>query len=96
MSEWKAGAAARRDARATKDEPVAVRHPRKNRKRWCKGKVGVEHRPVIERDPFWDKYGACQPRGWWSGCYHWERCTVCGKVLRRFLGADCPDRKECC
>lgn len=48
VSEWKAGAAKRRDIRATKtpDAIVNVKGKTKKTKRWCKGKTGVEHKPV--------------------------------------------------
>jgi hypothetical protein len=47
MSDWKSGAAKRRDTRATKtpDAIVNVKGKTKKTKRWCKGKVGVEHKP---------------------------------------------------
>lgn len=47
MSEWKQGAAKRRDARNT--ALPAIRPPsgsKKNTKKWCRGKAGVEHKPV--------------------------------------------------
>jgi hypothetical protein len=49
MSDRKAAAAKRRDARATKVEAETIRAPgghRKDRKKWCRGKAGVEHVPV--------------------------------------------------
>jgi len=47
MSEWKAGAAKRRDTRATKtpDAIVNVKGKTKKTRRWCKGKAGIEHKP---------------------------------------------------
>lgn len=51
VESWKETAAERRDTRNAKDEPVSReeaktvsgKRNRKDRKRWCKGKEGVEH-----------------------------------------------------
>lgn len=49
MSEWRVGAARRRDARNTRSPAEvpkgAAANAKKNTKRWCRGKVGVEHKP---------------------------------------------------
>lgn len=72
MSEWKAGAAQRRDERATKtDLPTRRSRGKKDTRRWCRGKVGVEHvtLPVI----------------WFSmlgSTYGWDECTNCRKKFR--------------
>ena len=47
MSEWRERANKRRDERQTK--APAIRPPsgsKKNTKKWCRGKVSVEHKPV--------------------------------------------------
>lgn len=47
MSDWRESANRRRDQRQTK-LPI-IRAPscsKKNTKRWCRGKVGVEHKPI--------------------------------------------------
>lgn len=47
MSEWRERANRRRDQRQTK--LPAIRAPsasKKDTKKWCRGKVGVEHKPV--------------------------------------------------
>lgn len=83
-------------------QPEVPRHrSRKNTRRWCRGKVGVEHdratrvsRNVtyrLTRDP---TSRVCYrpewyPTSWW--CNHEHYCTVCGKILRWSLGEDCPD-----
>ena len=67
-------------------ETKPVGNKRKNRKKWCKGKVGVEHQPVCmdfhkvkndytQHQPFKDK---C-----YSTSDHWRVlvCAVCGKEL---------------
>lgn len=44
MSEWQERAIRRRDERHTKIESIrAPARPKKDRKKWCKGRVGVEH-----------------------------------------------------
>lgn len=43
MSEWKQGAAARRDERAAKTDKSPRHRAKKDTRHWCKGKVGVEH-----------------------------------------------------
>ena len=81
MSERKAEAAQRRDARATpgpEDEKSSGVRKHKDKKRWCKGKVGVEHTPACM--PYKHRYpstvmGGAQTR--------WRElvCTKCGKIL---------------
>lgn len=90
------------------DEQPARRAPaRKDTKRWCKGKVGREHMPVVAMShhflsplPSGKEYRC----GWvlrgvvdgerrerWN-CLHKRRCDVCERVLTLFgLGTDCPD-----
>lgn len=52
MSEWKEEANKRREFRQSKSDPEVPQHKgkRKNTKKWCKGKVGVEHSflPVLK------------------------------------------------
>jgi hypothetical protein len=45
MSEWKEESAKRRDFRSSKDGPESTgsKKRKKNKKKWCKGKVGEEH-----------------------------------------------------
>lgn len=83
----------RRERRSALIEAEVPRHrPRKDTRRWCKGKVGQEHQPAVEvrRD------GECHPMSWWRNrgsywfCYHQEVCVRCRKVLRLGLS-----RKEC-
>lgn len=72
---------------------------RKDRKRWCKGRVGVEHATVVQYPPNLAGWVTRRPRalcgpsryvrsGW--TCHHVVQCTVCGRIMREFLGADCP------
>lgn len=82
------------------------RTPRRRRKkdtrRWCRGKVGVEHQPVIVRDHWgWTADQECGLRDWVVGrdpdwfCFHREVCDNCGKVLRHKLSdEECPIWRE--
>jgi hypothetical protein len=73
---------------------------RKNRRRWCRGKVGVEHELELT---VWDIYLSrgiteCyryQPGKRWTRwvCVEQERCTQCGKILRHTLGPECTKRE---
>jgi hypothetical protein len=84
MSDWKQGAAKRRDDRNTKSPEIAkpVRG-KKDRKRWCRGKVGVEHKPKCVPYVETKKYDAW--RGDQASSYldKWRIlvCTECGKEL---------------
>jgi hypothetical protein len=84
------------------DELPARGHSRKDKKRWCKGRVGRPHEPVISSDP---KYGsACkiwnygvinkgkiEPHSRYM-CYHVIQCKNCGKILKWALTeGECPD-----
>jgi hypothetical protein len=93
-SDWRVRANERRDARHTKT-PVEVPKPaaankKKDTRRWCRGKVGVEHTPKCV------DYGEAKhaptdycghPVNHYEG---WKLliCTTCGKELDRF----CPWR----
>lgn len=77
-------------------------HPKSTRK-WCKGKVGVEHVTEL-RVPVNAHRRDCDPVryaeeapfadfGWEVGCYHVEECVRCGKHVRAFLDkGECPTR----
>lgn len=79
-------------------EPVARR--RKHTRLWCRGKVGVEHKPVIvvpPNSPSWRQTGSslvCRWITWgkepWWLCSHVKLCSVCGKELQ--YRVECPDR----
>jgi hypothetical protein len=98
----------RDDERAT--APDTARHrPRKNRTRWCKGRVGIDHQSG-DPEPY---HGAgwlahidkplCKPRPLWAAglkklgpwwCNHVIRCTGCDKILENGLGDKCPDWRD--
>jgi hypothetical protein len=90
------------DSREQREYPTRF-NKRKNTKRWCKGKVGREHQPVIvydERYLRWHKECHVAPswayrsmKGWY--CIHLEVCTNCGKHLRwRVPKEECPDYRR--
>jgi hypothetical protein len=75
---------------------------RKNTRRWCKGKVGVEHTLVVRmrRDRSkgchwfaWSVRGKAIQRGAWI-CVEQEVCISCGKILRHTLGKNCTHRGD--
>lgn len=70
------------------DDETRPQHSRKNTKRWCKGKEGVEHLPTVELDKnygFLDRMG--KPRCGtdadilWMNCTHHVVCEKCGKIM---------------
>jgi hypothetical protein len=68
----------------------------KDRRRWCKGKPGVEHQLAVrlsaETRPLPGR-PRCYRGEWWPEhwhCGHQRFCTVCGKVLQRGIEAECP------
>ena len=67
---------------------------KKNAKKYCRGRVGREHKPVIEvnRKYGWRDY-KCGPSRWMKDywiCHHHEVCSECGKELK--FNVECPDR----
>jgi hypothetical protein len=76
---------------------------KKNTKRWCRGKEGREHIPMIS-DPRWGF--PCQWRPAWGrlkdssnakrwSCSHHEICSTCGKELRYSIQRDeCPEFRK--
>ena len=81
------------------DEWRPVARKRKNTKRWCKGKEGVEHEPVVELNKslthlntiIMEREGVtfCQSHSdkqGWMDCLHHVICSNCGKELKM-----CPD-----
>lgn len=86
---WKEESAARRDFRAIKTDGATSSSRKKNKKRWCKGRVGVEHILVIVKDERLRAW-PCLPNRLF-GCCHHEICTVCGKEMRwNIPPKECP------
>jgi hypothetical protein len=71
---WKARGAAVRDARHTHDGPEGAQGSRgKDTRRWCKGKVGREHRLTVT---IMSRYGL------WAELV--RHCSACGKDFGTF------------
>jgi hypothetical protein len=63
-SNWAYGGVRRRDERHTHEgQEVPTHNKKKNTKRWCKGKVGREHKFELVQQRFWTLH----------------KCSVCGK-----------------
>ena len=85
MSDWKKDAAWRRDARNVKaPEGRPAGGSGRDTKRWCRGKIGVEHEP---------KCVDFQASKRWVGercdaLARWKLlvCTACGRELAVYLG----------
>lgn len=69
---WAYGHIKRRDFRHSHDGPEVPRHKgtKKNTKKWCKGKEGVEHVPMGKTKWYGDRFG-----------YSYNECEKCGKRL---------------
>lgn len=81
MSEWKQGAAKRRDERNSRGPVRQKPGPaKKDTKRWCRGKVGVEHK--TECRVYRDVKNAYAGKGG-DFLKGWRVlvCTECGKEL---------------
>ena len=87
------------ERRADAPEVPRQRGRRKNTRRWCKGKPGVEHTTTVRLDPrrltrYRSQCGVLSwwPHRWW--CYHQLVCEKCGKILRYSIPEDCPTRPK--
>lgn len=99
MSDW--NDPERRYAETKDPDSPKFRHPtprstRKNTRRWCRGKEGVEH--TVEMRRLWpETWRYCWQYPSFSGrqmCLHEYYCTTCGKRLGLVESRDCPDRRE--
>lgn len=78
MSEWQESSNRRRNARQTKVPDI--RRPsgsKKDTKKWCRGKVGTEHKPVATT------YNELKRTTYGTG---WQVlvCSACGKELDNY------------
>jgi hypothetical protein len=94
MSDWNERAVKRRDARHTKgpDDKIKPTPAKKNTKKWCRGKVGIEHKPVC-RDYSEVKRTGLEMFGRKVNLYKgWKLlvCAACGKELATYypFGSD--------
>lgn len=79
MSDYRESANQRRDARQTRS-PV-IRAPsvhRKDTKRWCRGKAGIEHKPVCVA------YNDLKNVSFHAPGWKVLICTACGKQLKHW------------
>lgn len=89
----------RRDERTHAAPEASPHRARKDTKRWCRGKVGVEHTPnVVLAAAGWQRFGGWEKRCGWSSwkpagwmCRHQEVCSECGRIMREAFGKDCPN-----
>lgn len=84
MSEWKQAAARRRDERNAKpdDAPTPGASERKNTKRWCRGKIGVEHQAECRGYNETKRQGLARHSNSWRVLV----CSECGKELKTWYG----------
>lgn len=89
------------DESMKKQKPARTQANKKDKKKWCKGKVGREHDYHIGL-PTWAKSGPykewhCDPWDTVTGlrwyCRHVMICSKCGKN-KDLPSAQCPDRPE--
>lgn len=80
-------------------EPPEVPRPRakKDRRRWCRGREGIEHIPALTCDRQWGNGPCSWGLSYYQGlhlawrCQHRRRCTVCHKVLDYTIKTEeCP------
>lgn len=73
------------------DEKSPGQRRHKDKKRWCKGKVGVEHTPVCM--PYKSQHPSTVMRGTQM---NWREyvCTKCGKVLDTYFAFRGSKRKK--
>jgi hypothetical protein len=98
LKEWGAAPGRLAEKAAAIAEPAKGAPARKDTRRWCRGKRGVPHHPVIVFTPPLYRRGEaeCEWDSRWSGdvrwhCHHQEHCGACGKVLRVSVGCgECP------
>lgn len=67
----------RRNSRSNEKVPRSPSLTVKKTKRWCRGKVGIEHKPVVSN------YAAIGKLAWLPGAELWLvlYCSACGKEL---------------
>lgn len=85
-------------------DEVRPQRAKKDTRKWCRGKVGLKHRPevvinhtAISQQCQWVEYKVWQTgevvRRW--QCRHSIRCSGCSKYLHYFMRAeDCPTYRE--
>jgi hypothetical protein len=70
LGNWREGGLILREFRASKDGPeVITKNKRKNTRRWCKGKAGVNHVFKVKHS-HWARF-----------CFCMDVCENCGKEV---------------
>lgn len=81
------------------DEPK--HRARRDTRRWCRGKPGIEHTPaIVLPDNLYSRWRGQACRWMWWGrpghefamyrCHHRWQCTTCGRKLRDMRPDECP------
>lgn len=78
------------------DEESPRFNRRKNTRKWCKGKRGVKHTPILSKESYkcyWYAYYAWDSKeeNATYQCNHKKSCSVCGIVLEWSI----VDKTEC-
>lgn len=91
----------RDEERLDVDPTPRTPHARKNKRRWCRGKVGVEHVLAVRVSTWgqqlatrWPDRKPCFRAEWWPSrwlCQHERYCVTCGKIIHHTLDVECPD-----
>lgn len=89
---------------AEPEERLVHQERRKSTRKWCKGKVGVEHEAeVVRHHAYVGGVFEGKDCHWWEiinygsqwQCYHARQCTRCGKYVDMVLPTeDCPTWQE--
>ena len=58
------------------DDEIPKHRSKKNTRKWCKGKEGIEHKPIWQED---------KKRNWIASVYLQFVCQVCGKELDSYF-----------
>lgn len=79
--------------------PRKGKNTRKDTKKWCRGKEGKPHTPILVMQHYSPNW-VCTPHtytegrrwpDWGTGCRHMEICAECGKQLRWSIPqSECP------
>lgn len=64
---------------------------RKDRRAWCRGKIGVEHQPVIKLDKFWERQQRLDPA---KRC-RWSMWVIAGRPVDDRLYWHCLHQELC-
>jgi len=91
MTDWNERARIRRNVRqAPAESDVPKAHGNRDTRRWCRGKVGVEHKLVVaSRDQLGKGYGAPVFEPWLV-----RYCATCGKEFDSYSSMSFAGKRE--